>query len=86
MPFYEIYSVRSDVRTFLAEQLQELSNEEQKKWLSNITSHIQSQGLPTPNVEIKHIELAIKVSCNSILILFRHDPILIFHFRTTGKL
>lgn len=51
-----------EVRTFLAEQLQPLSNEEQKEWLSNITSHIQSQGLSTPNVEIAHIELAIKVS------------------------
>lgn len=38
-----------------------LSDEEQKQWLSNITSHIQSQGLPSPNVEVSHIELAIKV-------------------------
>lgn len=50
-----------EVRTFLAEQLQPLSSEEQKEWLSNITSHIQTQGLSTPNVEIAHIELAIKV-------------------------
>lgn len=52
----------SEVRTFLAEQLQPLSIDEQKEWLNNITTHIQSQGLSTPNVEIAHIELAIKVT------------------------
>lgn len=51
----------SEVRTFLAEQLQPLNIDEQKEWLDNITTHIQSQGLSTPNVEIVHIELAIKV-------------------------
>lgn len=51
----------SEVRTFLAEQLQPLSVDEQKEWLNNITTHIQSQGLSTPNVEITHVELAIKV-------------------------
>lgn len=51
----------SEVRTFLAEQLQPLGIEEQKDWLDNITTHIQSQGLSTPNVETAHIELAIKV-------------------------
>lgn len=55
----------SEVRTFLAEQLQPLSIDEQKEWLSNITTHIQSQGLSTPNVEITHIELAIKVKKKS---------------------
>lgn len=54
-------SFSSEVRTFLAEQLQPLGIDEQREWLSNITSHIQTQGLPTPNVEIAHIELAIKV-------------------------
>lgn len=39
----------------------ELNADEQKEWLNNITSHIQNQGLSTPNVEIKHIEVAIKV-------------------------
>lgn len=56
-----LFDIFREVRTFLAEQLQPLSNEEQKEWLSNITSHIQTQGLSTPNVEIAHIELAIKV-------------------------
>lgn len=51
----------SEVRTFLAEQLQPLNVDEQKEWLNNITTHIQSQGLSTPNIEIAHIELAIKV-------------------------
>lgn len=62
--FVNIYSplaISREVRTFLAEQLQPLSIDEQREWLSNITSHIQSQGLSTPNVEIAHIELAIKV-------------------------
>lgn len=55
------YDICRETRTFLAQQLVDLSDDEQKEWLNNITSHIQSQGLPTPNVEIKHIELAIKV-------------------------
>lgn len=45
----------------MAEQLQPLSPAEQKEWLTNIRSHIQSQSLASPNVEKKHIELAIKV-------------------------
>lgn len=52
----------SDARIFLAEQLQPLPPSDQKEWLTNITSHIQSQGLSSPNVEKQHIELAIKVS------------------------
>lgn len=50
------------MRTFLAEQLQPLTDEEQKEWLSNITSHIQNQGLPTSNIGVEHVKLAIKVS------------------------
>lgn len=50
-----------ETRTFLAEQLQPLSDSEQKEWLNNIASHVQNQSLPSSNVEIKHIELAIKV-------------------------
>lgn len=38
-----------------------LSLDDREEWLQNITGHIQSQGLPTPNVEQSHLELAIKV-------------------------
>lgn len=58
---HDSYQICSDARVYLAEQLQPLSPAEQKEWLTNIRSHIQSQSLATPNVEKKHIELAIKV-------------------------
>jgi hypothetical protein len=56
-----------DSSIFLAEQLIALNVVERKKWLANITANIQSQGLETPNVERKHIELAIKVILNLFL-------------------
>lgn len=46
---------------FLVEQLMPLGEAEREEWLDNITTHIQTQGLKTPNVEITHIERAIKV-------------------------
>lgn len=46
---------------YLAEQLLPLDDPgEQEKWLENLTSHIQNQGLSIPNIEKHHIELAIK--------------------------
>lgn len=58
---YNSQYVFRETKTFLAEQLQPLPEQEQKEWLNNIASHIQNQNLITPNVDIQHIELAIKV-------------------------
>jgi DNA polymerase epsilon subunit 2 len=49
-----------DSAIFLAEQLVRLPSDEHKKWLVNIIGNVQNQGLETPNVEKKHIDLAIK--------------------------
>lgn len=46
---------------FLAQQLLPLDDQdEQEKWLENLTAHIQNQGLLIPNIEKHNIELAIK--------------------------
>lgn len=57
-----IFLINSDSSNFLAEQLFPLSQDERDEWLDRITTHIQSQGLTTPNIEVAHIELAINVS------------------------
>lgn len=45
---------------FLAGLLLPIDDQEQEKWLEDLTSHIQNQGLTIPNIEKSNIELAIK--------------------------
>lgn len=60
--FCKYFILCRESSNFLSDQLLPLTVEEREEWLDSITTHIQSQGLPTTNVEISHIELAIKVS------------------------
>ncbi|ETN60561.1 DNA polymerase epsilon subunit 2 [Anopheles darlingi] len=59
------FQIRSDASTFLAQQIQPLSETERKTWITNVANHVQSQNLAQPIVERKHIEQAIKEASNT---------------------